>query len=426
VNIRTPRRYRSPRRNIIPFRRILLMLLAVVVIVAGVGVYENRATLSPVVDRLAGTAIMSLQSGAQTLVAPTATATRDPRNDIISAQNFWQGGAVTEALRLYLPALPSLPNDVEAHYRVTLGMIIQGDVNGAVLHAGQAVTANPFSSDAWAIQSWALDWAGQSGAAIASGLQAREFDPQNPRALAWLAEAYKSAGQISRAQSTVAQALELDPTSVEALRARGLIIWNGLFDPVTAIGDFRAAYALAETANPAMAALIAVDIAQLEMGSNQNYDEAIRILNDVLEKNPENTTALFWMGSAYFRGKGDPAQAASFLQRCVDFNPQNIGCYYLLGRTQLQTDQIGAGAESLTRAVELGSTFPRHYWWAARAQIDLGNCARAIDFLEPGYQLALQGSDAQLISDFEAIRPLCGLGGVAEPTPIPTEEAADA
>lgn len=420
MHIRTPRRYRGTRRNIIPFGRILLILVGVAIIVAGIGVYRNADFFRPYIDHLAGTALMSMQSGAQTLVAPTPTATRDPRNDLVSANNFWSGGAVSEALRLYLTILDSLPNDVTVYYRVTTAFIIQGDIPQAVEYAERTVTANPFSSDAWAIRAWALDWAGRTGDAIASALQAKELDPENPRALAWLAEAYNSAGQVQRAYDTAQRALEIDPNSIEALRARALINWTGLLDNAAAAQDYQAAFELAQATDPALAGLIATEIARIEFG-NQNHDAAIQILERILEQNPENTSALFWIGQVYFSGKGDPSQAASYAQRCLDFNPNHIACNYLYGRTQMQTN-VTVAAEAFAKAVELGSTSARHYWWAGRAQIDLGNCARAISFLQPGYALALKEGNATLISDYEDIMPLCGLTGAAQPTPTSTPE----
>jgi predicted Zn-dependent protease len=126
------------------------------------------------------------------------------------------------------------------------------------------------------------------------------------------------------------------------------------------------------------------------------------------------------MGQVYFSGKGDPSQAASFVQRCVDFSPDNVSCHYLLGRTQMRTDQLPAAAESFAKAIQLGSTSAQHYWWAARAQIDLGNCARAVEYLEPGYERAQEEGDASLITAYQDIMPLCGMNSGVTPAETPT------
>jgi tetratricopeptide (TPR) repeat protein len=421
--LRTPAKYRRRRQPIISCWRLVLMFGAVCLIVIGIGIYQNAYMFQPEVNALVRnveSSLNDLQLQAQTAAAPPPTATADPRNDLISANNAWDRGAVSEAMRVYDSILDSVPNDVDVYYRMTLGMIIQGDIDAALAFAEDTVTANPFSSEAWAIRAWALDWAGRSGEAIASGLHAKELDPQNPRALAFLAEAYYSAGQVQRGYDMTEQALKLDSESVEALRARGFIAWFGLFDTDTALQSLQTGYQLAQQSNPAYAGLIAIDIARLDI-TTQNYDAAKTVLESVLELNPDNSIALYWLGSVYFGNLGDPSQAASYLQRCVDTNPTSINCHYLLGRTQARLDQMSIAAGNFNRAVELGSKIARHYWWAGNAQIALGNCNLALKYLEPGYEMAKTGTDTQLISDFEAILPLCQAGFSVPVTPTPGE-----
>lgn len=425
--VRTPKRYRrTARRSVFPVRRILGTLLMIVVIVVGIGIYQNRSMFQPEVARIASTAIAGIERSAATIAAPTPTPTQDPTARLVQANNFWQTGSVNEALNLYMPILPSVPNDLAVHYRVTLGLITQGDVEQALDYAEQTVTADPFSADAWAIRAWALDWNGRPNEAIASALHARELDPENPRALAYLGEAYFGAGQTERALNTVNQALELDPDSLEAYRARGFIRAYGQFDFGGGLSDLQRAYDLALAQNPAASTLIAIDLAQIEL-RNQNIEGAIAILENVLELNPENTLALFWLGSVYFGQLGDPSQARGYLLRCVDYNPESINCNYLLGRTQERLDELTAASESFARAIELGSNSARHFWWAGRTQISLGNCGQALTYLREGYELALRGSDTQLVEDYEAILPLCNadFGQRSAPTPDPeaTQEA---
>ncbi len=424
MHIRTPRRYRGQRRNLIASRTILMLII--IGLLAGTGVYmmQNMTILQPMAYELIGTAIIKVQDQAMTIAAPTATATPDPRNDLINANNFWERGSVSEALRLYMPMLPSVPNDVDVHYRVALGMIIQGSFNEAVEYGEMTVSANPLSSDAWAIRAWALDWeTGHTGEAIASALQAKDLNPKNARAWAYLAEAYFSAGQGKRAFDTADTAINLDPNSPEAYRARGVLSWFINGDADSALKDLNQAYELAANSNPALAGLIAVDIAGIEVG-NKNITGAVDMLKKVLEVNPDNTQALLQMGVIQMNQNGDPSQGSSFLQRCVDIAPENIDCNYQLGRAQAKIDnQMPAAAESFARAIQLGSKRARHYWWAAQAQISLGNCSKAIEYLEPGYQYAKDENNTELMTAFEEIMPECGLNSRPSVAPAATAEA---
>lgn len=423
--IRTPQKYRRRRRrHIFPCGRILLLAVMTLLIVVGIGIYENIEMFRPYVDHVAATAMSGIERQSMTMAAPPPTATKDPAADLVSASNFWERGAVSEALRLYLPILDSVPNDVNVHYRVTLGLITQGDLERAVEIGERTVTANPFSSDAWAIRAWAYDWAGDYGTAIASALHARELDPKNARATAFLAEAYFAAGQTQRALTLSEDAIRLDPDSFEAYRARGYVNWYGLYDNASALTDFRTAYDIALETNPAAAGLIAVDIAGIEIG-NQNIQGALQVLNGVLEVNPENTLALYWTGYVYLRQVGDPSQSNSYFLRCVDLDPENIDCYYMLGRSQMSLEQTAVAAESFARTIELGSETARHYWWAGNAQIALGNCSSALEYLHPGYALALDDGDTELVSNFEYLFSLCGVNMGGQPEVAPTPETTE-
>lgn len=418
--IKTPRKYRgTSRRSVFPMRRILFSLFLIGLIALGVFIYVNRETVAPVVNAYVSTAVADAEIRVSTMTAPTATPTPDPRNNLVQADNFWSQGAVSDALALYRSILPGVPNDVGVYGRVTLSLIAQGDYLAAVEMGEHTVTANPYSSDAWAVRAWALDWAGRYGEAIASALHARELDPNNPRALAYLAEAYFSNGQTERALSTAEQAIELDPDSPEAYRARAIVYWQGTFDLPAAIADMQTAYQLAQESNPAIASVLATDIANLEIAQG-NVQGAISMLDSVLETNPQNTQALYSIGSIYLREEGNPEVANNYFLRCVDINPESTGCHYMLGRTQDRLDQLQSAADSFARAIELGSTDPYHLWWAGRSQISLGNCATALEYLEEGYNIAIANENETLVGDYEAILPLCDADfGPSEPVTEP-------
>lgn len=407
------------RRSVFPWGRIFGILILMGLIGVGVWLYQNRAQFQGVVLSVAERIQRDVESQAATLSAPPPTPTRDPTRFLVDGDNFWALGSAAEAVQSYLQVLPSLPNDVNAHYRVTLGLLSLGQPREALPYAEKTVTANPYSSDAWAIRAWALTDNRQAGQAIASALRARELNPENLQADIQLARAYFAQGQTNRARTAIDNVISKDPDSAEGYWVRGQIREEGLFEFVGALEDYRTAYDIAQGEQPVLASLIAVDIAQMEI-RNQNYTAAIRTLDQVLQVNPENTLALYWMGLTYFSYQGDPNQAASYLQRCVDVTDTSYDCYYLLGRAQFALNDYTQAASSFQRAIDLGTPFARHYWWAANAQFALGDCARAGNFLRDGVT-RLDGAPADLIDAYEYLVNTCQLTIVVRRAPTTTE-----
>lgn len=431
MHIRTPKRYRgAQRRSVFPFRRFLLMALVIIFIVAGVAIYQLRDLFQADVIRAIEGVANNIGQSVSTLGAPTPTPTQNPANNLVSGDNAWSLGSASEALRQYKPILASLPNDLTVHYRATLASLSLGKVQEALTYAEKTVTADPFSSDAWAIRAWALVENGRNGEALASALHARELDEKNMRAWVQLARAYFAQGQNTRAQSAIEEALTLDPDSYEAYWVRGQIREEGLFEFQGALSDYQTAYDIARIAQPIVAGAIAVDIAQQQALRNQDYTGAIATLKGVLETNPENALALFWLGTVYFSYQGDPPQAAVYLQKCVDENPDSYNCAYLLGRAQFSQGYTREAAESFNRAVELKTPFARHYWWAANAQFSIGDCASAGIYLQEGLKLVDSNTPQDLRDAYDYLISTCNLNlgarSIFAPTATPTPEPSPA
>ena len=64
-------------------------------------------------------------------------------------------------------------------------------------------------------------------------------------------------------------------------------------------------------------------------------------------------------------------------------------------------------AISFEKAIELGSQLPQHYYWAGYAQIELGDCQRALAYLDTGRRIALQRGATRYLADIEAIISEC-------------------
>lgn len=429
--LKTPKRYAKSKqsRSPISLRWLWLWILTPIVIVVGVQLYKRRAEFAPPVQQAIMNAIDSVQSGVSTVVAPTATATENPSAKLNSAENDWREGRIEAAVNSYLVIASALPNDATVHNRLAFGLITEGRYQEALSAAEGAVTANPFSSDAWAYRALALDRNDRAGEAIASALRALELDAKNARAMAFLALAYYSNGNYDLAESTSDQAVQMDSGSYEALNVRGVIAQSVQFDRDSAKQYYQQAYDIAPRIP-----YIAVDLANIlytlgiSSGDtatiNKNMDDAISILSDVIEVNPKNGLALFALGTLYFRGQGNFSQAAEMLNRCVDANPDSIDCNAYLGRVQSSLDDNEGAVQHLQKAIDLGSQFPYYFFWLGRSQKALGLCSQALPNLRQGRELAAKDEIDDVVSAADdLIRECEAATGIISSTPVPESTA---
>lgn len=406
-------RGRYKRRRLVTIRRLAFWIIAPIIIVFGVGVYQNRDAFIPHVTNFLQSSIEQAEMAAATIQAPPPTPTIDPRSILERADLAWSQGLYQDAINAYENIISALPNQDNVHFHYTLGLLMQGRDREAMEAAENAVTANPYSSNVWAIRSLALTRNGNIGEAIASGLRALELQPTNVRARVYLAEAYYEAGQGQRALTEIDRALEQDPNSYEAYYMRGvltpLITYEGFEQ---SRDDLEMAYELSNGMIDIGVTLAAEDIYRFD-----NAENGLALLRELAEKNPENALVLYQLGRYYHRSEGDTNQAGTYLNRCVIAVPNSLDCNYELGRVLYTQGDYAAAAEAFAKPVDLGSTDPYHYWWAGNAQVDLGNCAAATEFLIPGYELAQANQIDQLIADYNSLMGQCGIFN--QPTALP-------
>lgn len=414
--LRTPKRYQKQRRHVLSLRWLWLWIVTPLVVVAGWQIYENRDQFAPPVQQALQDLAANARSGVATITAPTPPPTEDPARRMQVARSAWSQGSIDEALREYEAILPSLPNDVETHYRYTFGLIMQGRAREALEAAEKTVTANPFSSDAWAVRALALNENGRQGEAIASAMQALQLKPNDARATAFLAEAYFDSNQVERALTTVEKAMERDPDSFEALYVYGRIQAESQFDFVEAAAALERAYAIA----PNMPYL-GVQLASVQL--RDNPEAGFETLQHILEMNPQNTEALYTAGYVAFSQFGDPNQALDFLTRCVDANPNSAACHWYMGQVYFNTGQNERARDAFMRAIDAGTTNTRYYLSAGRMNISLNNCAVALPLLREGYDIesARPSPNTDRLAEFEEAMQGCGAGASPAATPVPAD-----
>jgi tetratricopeptide (TPR) repeat protein len=438
--LKTPKRYSSGyrRRNssIFSLRRLLSIIVVIVLIVVGIGIYENREMLQPVVEEQVNNVVDSAGDQINQMRATPLPPTRDPTNDITLANNAWQRGAMEEAITYYTNAAPAMPNDLLVHYRLTMALINQGRYEEAVNRAENAITASPYAADAWAVHAMALNRVNRSTEAIASARRALELVPENllatmpdlrgtrARALAFLADAYLNIGRTELARSTVEEAIATDPDSFEALQVRGRVSTEVDYNFLAAREDYSAAYDIGQNM-PYLGIWLARNLTY----RFDEYDGAISIYQDILENNPNNALVLYDLGYYYYRYEGNSNEAFNYFSRCVDADPNNAECLYRLGRTKIDDPEetIYSPQEAqqiLLQAHELQPDNGYILYWLAQAHMALGQCQFALPYMENGLNIARDNEDQTLIDSFQTFalpqaRTACG-GGVVPPAATPT------
>ncbi len=405
--LRTPKRYQAghKRRHLFSMRWLWLWGLTFAVVIIGWQVYDRRDQLGPPVRSFIANAVDQASGDFATMTAPTALPTINPTDHIVRGDNAWSQGAIEQAVTEYGAAAQGAPNDALVHYRYTYGLLIEGNYKQALTAAEHAVTANPFSSDAWAIRGLALARNEDYAEAIASGLQALSIDSKNANALAFMAQTYLAADQPGQAETRVDQALALDPDNAEANFARGSIDYSSNYDFVAALDAYQAAYALAPNLPQIM-----VEMAWTNW-QLQNYDEGLDELEQVAESNPKNLDALYALGYFQYQVYGDPDKAADYLNRCVLVDPDNLSCLRYLSTVQLALGNAQNAAKNYQHIVDMGAATPRDYYYAGSTYADLGDCANAATLLRTGYSLELTQSEPNndRLAAFEESMGQCGI-----------------
>lgn len=450
--LKSSKRYRAgtKRRGLFSFRRLLLFLITPAAVLGGMYIYQNQEQFVPPVSTAIADLVDQAGESVSTARAPQPTATQNPTNNINRADDAWVRGSVEEAVNLYEEVIASVPNDLPVHYRYTLGLIMLDKTDMVLDAAEDAVTANPFSADAWTIRARAYNSLGNYGEAIASALRALEIAsssavdsnpdlaPTRARALATLAEVYYELDQYDRALTTVEQALAVYPDSAEAYYVRGLVDWfsPAILDRDAALEDFQIAYDIAPSYHYIAASMVFLN---REIGSvltnngeeaqaQPYFDASLALSEQVLELNPGYPRVLQFLADYYYRDVGDDNQASDYASRCVRANPTLDSCYYILGRAQMRLENYVDARSSFDSAIDnaepTDALTPYYYWWAGRSVIllDPSDCGTVLNYLRPGWEIALEQQNTVLMDNYTDSFQECGANVGLTPTPLPALE----
>ena len=418
--LRTPKRYRTGRRRLFSWRKLLMLLAIPALAYGGWLIWLHQQALRDAVLPQ----IESVAQQVQTQVAPPVepTATPDLLVAETSCENAYRAGDLEGAIKACKVLAEVKPNDVDLHYRVAHLLVITSSfgrneerMQEALQFAEKTINADPEAPHGWAIRAMALDWHGDYGLALASALHARALDSTFAPAYTFLGEIYQDLGQYEIAMGYLEQALDLDTRGIavaDTFRTQGLWYSNqGRW--AEAIQPYQAALQNAPTHT-----YIAIELANNYIALGQ-VTKAIEVLSQAWDRNPADPMVLFTLANAY-RRNGNIERAYEFYQRCLDVDPDNVPCLSYLGGLQWGDGDFVTAITNLERAIELGSEDPDDYYQLGHSHAALGRCDLALPYLQQGYQMVVESGDERRKQYFENALRSCGVGtGPPQLTPTP-------
>jgi tetratricopeptide (TPR) repeat protein len=275
----------------------------------------------------------------QPLFIPTVTPTRSPESFLSDAENLMNQGKMNQAIQAYRIAIQANPRNGTSYVTLARLLIYTGQYTDAVTNAENALLLNPNNSIAHAVRGWALAFEGEYLLAEGAMKKAIELEPNNGIAYAYYAEVLilqNQAGQgtlgtIDKAVEASRQAATLAPNTLEAYRARGIVLENTQ-NYLEASKEFEGAIA----ANPNIADL------HLALGRNyralEMYDKAVEEFNRANALNPTDPMPNTLISRTYAT-VGEYAKAVQFAQQAVKTSPSdpymngNLGVMYYRDHT---------------------------------------------------------------------------------------------
>lgn len=283
--------------------------------------------------------------------------------------------ALAEARRLQPDLLPAYVHGAEA-------LVFWHHYDEARALAEEAVALAPRSSAARAALALAASWSGDSERALREAQRAVDYDPQNPRAHAYVAEAQADQYRLADAQAAIDRALALDAEDPEVVRVSGYLLetrqeyaaaaeeyargidirpyWTHLHIALGHVlrvlkqyADAEAVFLYAaqiEPTNPRGVAGVG-----MVYFDQENYRAAIERFQEAIEIDPSYATGYGQLGVIYYQRR-DYARAQPMLERAVQLerNPARLASYrHALGWIYFHAKQTDAAREQFTKALEL-------------------------------------------------------------------------
>ena len=180
-----------------------------------------------------------------------------------------------------------------------------------------------------------------------------------------LAQAMSGQGKLKEALVVLDDAERMDPMLME-IKLTKATIFSQLRDSKRAVNFYRAALELAENEEKDE---IYLDLAT-ELEQLQDFNGAIKVLEEAMHLNPNNEGALYEMAFC-FDQLGDNEKAIITYARFLDENPYSFTVWYNLGNTYTKAEKFADAITAYEYCIAINDRFSPAYFNMGNAQLTL-------------------------------------------------------
>ena len=138
----------------------------------------------------------------------------------------------------------------------------------------------------------------------------------------------------------------------------------------------------------------------------RQYEEAIRCYNKTLDLDPNNLTALYYLGRLY-QQEGRVDSAISAFRRIIALDPERRGLYNHLGELYRAQGEVDEALRAFKKALDRDGDFEAAHYNIGMAYRELGkNTAAAQHLYEAGNLAFIHGDNATALKAYRALKEI--------------------
>jgi len=428
--LRTPKRYteKGKRRSLINLRWLWLYILAPVVLIPALLIWDFRDQIRPIVGNMIPTIVIN---------PPTPTATIPPKDYAQLMSNAFQGGDINSAITLLKGfTMDVAPNDITLNTLLAQLIVLRaygGDpakLDDAHTAAQRAINANPEVADGWITMALVLDWSGKPQEGLPYALRAKDLDEKSLMVQAVLAEIYHDLQKDDLATKLIDDAIKVGKSDPNVNRkalshayyVKGLIEANS--DGKAAIAQYENAWrtAISDPPDNTIATGYIAQPLSTFYRNNQQPDKAIAMLTKAIERDKNDPLLQLELGRSY-TNKGDYDKGRTYVEACLDVAPNEIKCLIWLGRFAYQNQNYTKSIDYMQKVINVDPKNAEAYLFLGRDYGALNQCSTAVTTLQTGLPFV---TDPKMRADYEDALRACGAtAGINISAETPTPGADD-
>jgi tetratricopeptide (TPR) repeat protein len=275
------------------------------------------------------------------------------------AMGLEANGLLVQAAANYQTAVRLDAKEPRWRYRQALLRERRGEIDEALADLEQVIALAPdYAPAQWRRGLWLLD-RGDAAAAQAAFQSAMAIAPVDPAGPTGLALVHLSKGENAQAAAALEKLLATTPGERYALQLLGTA-----YRRLGRENDARFALIVGSTGQPAWRDPWSDDVSQYrrgfaamlkeatQLGLERKFDEAIALLNQLIQQRPDDAALRVYLGGMY-AAAGKIEQAAAILDPVIAANPSQFDATMHLASGYLFAGDLNTAAEYASRALAM-------------------------------------------------------------------------